>query len=239
MLRRVVLLVALLVPLAGCVQAGEDLIEDARADARERRGEEESTDEGSPDGAPFGPPTPTPTPPTKTSTPATPTPTPPPAPTRPAPRAWPEDGSFVRLDANMTSGGDRTRVWANWTYVDGDWRGVCEGVTIERDGDVERIQERYRASDPPHWPLMDPRSPPAVGSSVQTWWLEGCDIRSAPREYEGVSGGRHEATSRGFHTAWDATTGLVVGWSSASSSGRLVATDAPLADRAAYVPPSA
>lgn len=212
-----VLVLVGVVLLAGCVDAGVDLIERSREDAREGRGEMEATEP--PPATPVGPPTPTP------ATPATPAPAPRPVTPTPAARAWPVEGSFARYEVQD---GDM-RAWANWTYANGDWRGVCALV-----GHGAREETRYRAGAPPHWPPLDPRAPPPVGDDVQTWWLDGCGIESGPHEYEGRDDGRHVATGRGFHTAWDVTTGLVVGWRDGDAVGRLVATDAPLASFVLY-----
>lgn len=133
-----------------------------------------------------------------------------------------------------------------WTYTNGDWRGECVAQRHDdMDGDnvyvVEERRVTYSSSNPPHWPLMNTRNPPAVGEEVNSWTSDACALEMETWTYAGLSNGVHRAEStdadRPYHfvTTWDADSGLVLTWhhskegSSAprSNVGRLVATDAP------------
>lgn len=185
--------------------------------------------------------------------PASPTPpAPAPASPSPSPQPWPREGSHVSYESNVSqsfSGSDQGwRSWANatWTYRSGDWTGVCVRHTVGTDAEgkpYERTETfTYRASSPPHWPILNTRSPPAVGEDVRTWTLRGCTIENSTWPYRGIVGGYHMASSNpdeppyDFRTTWSTKSGLVVEWSLQrymtqapfSSVGRLTSTDAPL-----------
>ena len=194
-------------------------------------------------------PTPTPTPPSPPTTPAT-----PPSPTPPPPAAWPREGSHVRYHATVervaSDGSYRQeeRAEAAWTYRDGDWTGTCTVEVRERvAGRGEETTTRTRtftASDPPHWPIFNTRSPPAPGGAVTTWLLDGCDIEHLDDAvYQGTDteagAATHvaaypEARDEDFRTEWSRASGLVVTWdwirwgaTTTHVRGGLVATDAP------------
>ena len=170
------------------------------------------------------PPAPTPATPTPTPPPPSPTPTPPP----PPPTAWPREGSAVRYEVVVLSGSpdgyynqDTFSNWT-WTYRDGDWTGVCEGERVfgpyEEEQQREPISATVTAANPPHWPPMNTRSPPAVGEEVTAWRLSGCQIGSGEEIYRGIDDGMHHATDvespvpYDYVTHWDRETGLVVAW---------------------------
>ena len=229
-------LVAALGLLSGCIDAGIGMIEEAR---RERGFDDEQESTLEPE--PFIPATPGPVP--ATPTPARPTPTPAPSPTpmpatptvtptpatptpptpAPSPRPWPSAGSFVRVVVDAPEG----RAYLNWTHDGEDWVGSCE-----RAG---QATVSYTERTPPHWPLLDTRDVPRVGEDVEVWWVDGCVIRHGDASYLGSRSGVHEASRSGFVTQWDTTTGLVRYWeevdAGGASTGRLYATDAPLAAR--------
>ena len=140
---------------------------------------------------------------------------------------------------------------ATWTYRNGDWHGECVATIhddSDGDGTVEIREERatFSASSPPHWPLFNTRSPPAVGERVTTWYMHECEIRSdedwyyrGTDEHNGVA--THLASSNvdeppyDFKTEWSQENGLVLYWqkyrfmTSApySTRGELTSTDAP------------
>lgn len=214
---------------------------------------------------------PTPPPPTTTTTP-TPTTQPPPttttqpAPTTttPAPQAWPREGSFVKYtfrEGQAFGGSDqRWTEYGNvtWTYRNGDWHGVCEMQRYDfSDGETwenTTHTREFTASSPPHWPPMNTRSPPPVGSEITVWYVQGCALDQETLIYRGttteattVNGQPYVASTHhaeddwppeqpmSWDTEWSAATGLVIYWGYSrggmaphSDSGRLVDTDAPL-----------
>lgn len=199
--------------------------------------------------------TPTPTP-TPAPTP-TPTPTPMPTPDLEWPREG-STVTFRAHTRQSFSGSEQrfaTYVNATWTFSDGDWGGVCTGNHHNTDdGGTETItpvHREYRASDPPHWPLFMTRSPPAEGQTVTAWRLDGCDLEPEEWSFVGedevdwgsgtVATYRAESDERDipydFAVEWSQESGLVLEWSKIrghgtmapwSSSGALIATDAPL-----------
>lgn len=219
------------------------------------------------DPVPTTPPPAAPPPPVTTSPPppAPPSPTPTPTPSPAAPPKWPREGSFVSYYVETsqsfsgTPQGFRQYVNATWTYRGGDWHGVCAGNRHSTDSEgvvtITPVRATFEASNPPHWPLFDTRTPPAVGEDVATWWLRGCAIESDEWPYRGADSATttvngaptlvptYRATSDpgelpyDVQTEWSTKTGLVVEWSLArvatqapfSNSGRLTDTDAPLA----------
>lgn len=208
--------------------------------------------------APAPIPTPAPAPdPTPTPTP-TPAPAPTPAPTpSPAP-SWPREGSHVSYTSRVSqsfSGSDQrwvTYANATWIYRNGDWTGECVATVhddSDGDGTVEIREKRatYSASSPPHWPLFNTRSPPAVGERVTTWYMHECELASDDEwYYRGTStedgAPTHLASSEpgappyDFETEWSAKNGLVLSWSKYrfvtsapySTVGELTSTDAPM-----------
>lgn len=291
MLRVALALLAVLLPMAGCVDA---LLEDEGTFPVD--GDESVNDELPTNATPIVRPTPTtstppptpttmptpaspppagptpstpPPPPPASTTPPSPTPTPPPPPPTPTPTptptAWPRDGSFVtiaiegRQSFSGTDQGWTQTARATWTYRDGDWHGACEGTRTSRDAEGQTttttFSHAFTASDPPHWPLFNTKTPPVLGEDVDTSFMSGCAIEQEAYTYRGpdtepatVSGAprvarTHVATSDegdipyDFRTEWSQTTGLVLTWSKVrgygtqapwSTSGRLVDTDAPL-----------
>lgn len=254
-------IVALAVGLlfAGCVQSWERRIDEAR-----NRTPQESTalPNASNDSAPTvtsptpaAAPTPTeatptrahtPTPPpSSTPTPAPPTPT---SPTPPAPTPWPHEGSFViytmEHSRSFTGSDQWYRSYANatWTYQAGDWRGTCEGTIYDhrdpRTLNVTTVHRAYTASSPPHWPIFDTRTPPAVGQNVTTWFLDTCAIVNETHTFAGGNAttfrAGEESMPFAFNTTWSRASGLVLTWTDARyglapnvNVGHLVATDAP------------
>ena len=196
------------------------------------------------------PPEPTPAPTPAPTPPPTPTPTPPPPTPTPPPPAWPREGSrvTVRGDAgeSIPSTFNNRSTWeATWTYRDGDWHGTCSGSWEHTwyNGTVERgsFSRALEASDPPHWPLFNTRSPPAVGEEMTVWIMWDCRITQERMVYAGTEDGGavHLATEpdeaspySAFETRWSAGSGLVLSWewarSHSGTRGQLVDTDAPL-----------
>lgn len=138
---------------------------------------------------------------------------------------------------------------AEWVYRDDDWHGTCEGswTTTWEDDRVERgtFSARFEASDPPHWPLFNTKTPPAKGGSVEAWYMWDCRIGSAQMLYDGTVdhgewGTTHTAQDTqeaeenysDFDTHWDPESGLVIDWkwarSHSGTSGRVTSTDAPV-----------
>ena len=206
------------------------------------------------------PPATTPPPPSPTQPPAA----PPPAttPTAPQPGPWPHEGSRVSYTAQQSHGsrfGSSTRTYVNatWTYTDGDWRGVCTANVKTYDPETDSYDEgrtetrTYSAANPPHWPPMNTRSPPALGAEMEAWVFDACDLDTTHTAvYAGtdteIVGGATVPTHRATHhpaysnqqldTEWSRTTGLLIHydyswWGSTQSHslrGRIVSTDAPL-----------
>ena len=205
--------------------------------------------------------TPAPTPPPPTPTPPPPTPTPP----SPEPQAWPREGSYVkyawRIGQYFAGSPQGWTHYGNitWTYAGGDWRAVCVMEAYDRNHDGtwnnHTIRREITAATPPHWPLMNTRSPPAPGEAVTTWYLRDCELSEQTLYYVGTE---TEATTvngqpatvpthlaeddyppeqpMSWSSEWSTKTGLVVDWgysrggmAAHSNSGRLVDTDAPLA----------
>lgn len=191
-------------------------------------------------------PTPSPVVVSPTPPPSTPTATPPAG--TPAPVTWPHEGSFARYNVDVgrsfTGSSQSWRAIANasWTYHDGDWHGTCD-ATIWDNLDGKGVKEShthrtYSAEHPPHWPLLDTRTPPAVGEQVNAWLLDVCDITSESHTFVGGDATTYRAADDrapyAFSTTWSRATGLVTGWSATRSGlapthnvGTLVATDAP------------
>lgn len=214
------------------------------------------TDPAPPPADPTPPPT-DPTPPPSDPTPPPSDPTPPPSdPTPPPEPAWPREGSIVRYRITSGESGPGSFVntsgsIATWVYRDGDWHGTCEGSWelhwAEGSGQNDTngtFSRAYEASDPPHWPPLNTRTPPAVGEPVDVWIMWDCDLREVGMVYSGLtesSWGRvhhaddtaeAEAHYSDFDTWWDPEIGLVLGWSWARSHsgtrGELIETDAPI-----------
>lgn len=151
---------------------------------------------------------------------------------------------------NIPSTFSNSSQWsATWTYRDGDWRGTCGGTwhhdwyddTPDRTGTFTRT---FEASNPPHWPLFNTRSPPAPGSPMMVWVMRDCEIFSTEKVYTGTEthptwGLQHNADDTqeaedhysDFDAWWDPDTGLVHAWRWAQlhggSSGQVTSTDAP------------
>ena len=160
-----------------------------------------------------------------------PAPTPPPPATAsptPTPPAWPREGSRVTYRVTVLSGSpdgyynqDAFTNWT-WTYANGDWTGRCEGTHVygpyAEPQTREPISATFTAADPPHWPPMNTRSPPAVGETMTTWDLFHCEISPREARYAGMDDGWHTATDfddgspDDYLTAWDPDTGLVHHW---------------------------
>ena len=202
------------------------------------------------------PPPPTPTPPPPTPTPPPPTPTPP----SPEPQAWPHEGSFVRYRVTVFEGSPdgsynaATFTNVTWTYTNGDWRGTCDGTRTEQFREdaptTTAVHHDFVASDPPHWPLFNTRSPPEVGGDVTAWFMKGCNIQQLERRYAGtdtepttvngqpttadtfVATDYDDGSPDDFRTEWSRDSGLVEYWSwsqrHTSTRGDLVDTDAPM-----------
>ncbi|MEA3202199.1 MAG: hypothetical protein QOE90_3627 [Thermoplasmata archaeon] len=168
------------------------------------------------------------------------------APTPPSPSApqpWPHEGSYVRyaMEAGKSfTGSDigwRAFANASWRYHDGDWTGACDGVVYE-GGNATPVHRTYTAAHPPHWPLFDTRSPPAVGEPVQVWILGTCAIGNDTHVFVGGNAttfrAQDESPPFAFSTTWSRSSGLVLSWSETRSGlapthdvGWLTATDAP------------
>lgn len=109
-----------------------------------------------------------------------------------------------------------------WTYTGGDWVGRCEGTHVHGPYDEPQARDpvsaTFTAATPPHWPPMNTRDPPAVGSTITAWDLFRCEIQSRDAKYAGVQDGWHTATDfddgspDDYITAWDRETGLVHHW---------------------------
>ncbi|HEX2021920.1 MAG TPA: hypothetical protein VHH36_04360, partial [Candidatus Thermoplasmatota archaeon] len=198
------------------------------------------------------PPPPPPPPPVTSPTPPPPTPSPTPSPT-PTPTSWPREGSHVSYRVHVGEGSpdgsyDADR-WTNitWTYANGDWRGECVGQKRERLRDQPEqwteLRATFTASDPPHWPPFNTKSPPAVGGTVEAWFLQGCGFNRLDREYAGtdsrdgaptfVATDFDDGSPDDFRTEWSQRTGLVLEWDWSQrhtrTTGRMTSTDAPLA----------
>lgn len=206
-------------------------------------------------------PAPTPAPvvePTPVTTAPTPAPTPPPpspspTPTSPTPaQAWPHEGSFVKYSTDSGASAPDGSWWqrsftnVTWTYTNGDWHGVCDGTRTDHYGEqvnVTTLHATYSASHPPHWPITDTRSPPAVGEPVTGWSVDECNINKLDYDllYHGPSTENglptftavspQDGVPREYSTEWRQGSGLVVTWMwqhhYSHEAGRLTATDAP------------
>jgi hypothetical protein len=241
---------------AGCVQHGEQAIEQARGptaangtplDGTTPPTPEESVASGASDVTVNGvnvtddgavaptPPSPSPSP---SPNPA-PSPTPPPtAPSPPPTPTWPREGSTVSYTIESGKGftdyGEDVYANATWRYHDGDWRGSCDAQVHQQfeDGNGawtynnSTFHVDYTPANPPHWPLFDTTSPPAVGGDVLVWSMEGCTIVNETMVYNGTAttpewGTTHtahdtdiaEQNYSSFRTWWRTDTGLVDAWS--------------------------
>lgn len=177
-------------------------------------------------------PAPVPTPvATPVPTPAS-TPEPTAQPPTPAPYQWPTEGSHVSYAARSSSAAegyeDVARVNVTWRFVGGDWRGECVGERTEFvDGRTPSewtnttFSRTFSAASPPHWPLLNTRSPPAPGGEVQASWMDACDIQAEATTYVGTDTEGAYATHLAqtsldrydFRTEWMRESGLVVTWS--------------------------
>lgn len=148
-------------------------------------------------------------------------------------------------------------IWANasWTYTNGDWHGACDEQTYSYTWSSYQTPDWhnstrhvvYDAAHPPHWPPFDTTTPPAAGSTLKTWYLQGCTIEavdfqvfagtdSEPVSVNGqtrtvptfLATDTHDGSPNDFHSEWRRDTGLVVMWTWAQSntgqSGRIVDT---------------
>lgn len=209
------------------------------------------------------PPTPSPSPTTPTAAPTPTTPAPAPTPD-PQPDPWPREGSYVSYAFRVSqsfSGSEQgfdERGTIRWTYTNGDWRAVCEGSRTSTADDGSTSEESFReeisSATPPHWPLMNTRSPPAEGERVEVWYTRGCDRDSDSYPFIGrdtepttVDGAQRTVSTfkaraddsdvpYDYVTEWSTETGLVIHWSLSrymtaapySTSGELTDTDAPM-----------
>lgn len=207
-MRRAFLLLAVVVvvPLAGCVEAGIDAIEDARG--RSGAGEEEST-----------------APPARAAWPVEGSFVEVEVQTRERGPGRAENASSSTARWEYRDG--------DWVGAcESAWR-ARDAAGNEREG---RERRAFVAEDPPHWPPLDTRARPAQGDTITAWVLDRCELASLFARYEGVDAlGRLRAgpvgASQSFDTRWDADTGLVLSWSwergGRSTEGRVRATDAP------------
>ena len=135
------------------------------------------------------------------------------------------DGSWFREE----------RANASWRFADGDWTGACDVNIVEHwawNGTWDDRTEHavYTAAHPPHWPPFDSTDPPAVGSWLSTWFLDGCTITHTDWIDAGTSTANvtvnghaqpvatfvatdtHDGSPNDFRSDWRQDSGLVVSW---------------------------
>jgi hypothetical protein len=164
-----------------------------------------------------------------------------------------------RIDSGSSvpdgSGFERVFANASWTFTQGDWHGTCDAHVIswyefhEPQWNNSTYHVVYDAAHPPHWPLFDTTTPPAVGATVTGWYLQGCGIESNTYDFvfrgsdalsvPGHAGplATYNATSpddgvpRDHRTQWLQGSGLVVyalmQWHYSHAWTELTGTDAP------------